>query len=97
VYDVERPAEAGVAVDDHPDADGPADPARDVQDLRLGEQSEVGLAEVARADRVAAENDGGEAGPLGELRAQHVPDAGGDDDLLVGDEGVLLCHGGLIG
>jgi hypothetical protein len=71
---VERPAVAGVGVDDHQRArHGCADPPGHVEHLGLGEVADVRQAQLGGCDAVATDEDRLEPGVEGQLRRQRVP------------------------
>ena len=72
-------AVAGVGVDEDGDVHRAADVAGPLDDLGLGEEAEIGLADERGGDGVAGDEGEREAGPLGDLRRQRVVDAGEDE------------------
>ena len=78
---------AVVDVDHDRDVDGVDDVARELRGLRERREPDVRVAQEARGDPVAAQEDGLEARVLADERAQHVVAAGQRDRLRAGEAG----------
>ena len=82
VVEIDRVAEARVAVGHDGDADGVADVARKLDHLRLGQDADVRLSQIAAREAVAGHLNGLHAALLGDLRADAVVDAGHDQNIF---------------
>jgi hypothetical protein len=95
---VEWPPVASVAVHNHCQTHGGGHPASHVQHLGLGQETEVGFAQVAGRNAVAGENHGGEADMLGDLGRQDIVHPWHNRYSPLADEGMdaFLVHGCLL-